>query len=63
MEDVEREFMANRGYYKASEVALQVIGKIERKIRKYRNNVVNPYDYIKAELAELKKKYTKKDGE
>jgi hypothetical protein len=41
-----------------SEVALEVIRKVKNKVRKYKQNVVNPYEHIMLYLNELEKKYT-----
>ncbi len=41
-----------------SEVALDVIRKVKNKVRKYKHNVVNPYEHIILYLNELEKKYT-----
>lgn len=41
-----------------SEVALDVICKVKNKVRKYKQNVVNPYEHIILYLNELEKKYT-----
>lgn len=42
-----------------SEVALDVIRKVKNKVRKYKQNAVNPYEHIMLYLNELEKKYTK----
>lgn len=39
-------------------VALDVIRKVKNKVRKYKHNVVNPYEHIILYLNELEKKYT-----
>lgn len=41
-----------------SEVALDVIRKLKNKVKKYKHNVVNPYEHIILYLNELEKKYT-----
>ena len=41
-----------------SEVALDVIRKVKNKVRKYKQNAVNPYEHIMLYLNELEKKYT-----
>ena len=41
-----------------SEVALGIIRKVKNKVRKYKHNVVNPYEHIILYLNELEKKYT-----
>jgi hypothetical protein len=44
-----------------SEVALDVIRKVKNKVRKYKHNVVNPYEHIILYLNELEKKYTEEN--
>jgi hypothetical protein len=44
-----------------SEVALDVIRKVKNKVRKYKHNVVNPYEHIILYLNELEKKYTEEE--
>jgi hypothetical protein len=41
-----------------SEIALKVIHQVKNKVRKYKQNVVNPYEHIILYLNELEKKYT-----
>ena len=52
----------NAGYHKQSEVALDVIRKVKNKVRKYKHNMVNPYEHIILYLNELEKKYTEEQN-
>ena len=64
MEDIEKELMANRGYYKASEVAREIFEEIESIVDKRTSFNGNIYSLlIKRDFAELKKKYTENKGE
>lgn len=44
-----------------SEVALKVIRQVKNKVRKHKQNVVNPYEHIMLYLNELEKKYTEEN--